>query len=162
MTKTAEDFRNEAAAANKRVRDSNERCDPGDNFVSNWASGLSANLADTKAELLDAGKVGEFTGLYAGDRRVSAKEIKTRFGYAWLLNEAEEGDLVAKRGKVFLPTGKKSRILKELGLVERRETAPAWACMDGEGYGLSGRAWVIIFRTGDKWGSDAKLVEGGA
>lgn len=156
--KTSEDFRKEAAAADKSAADSFERSDT-DGFLSQWASGLTAQLARLKAEIIDDGGTAIFAGLFEGDRRVSAKMIKTKFGSSWLLNEAEEGELIAKRGKVFLPTGEKSRILKELGLAQRKERAPAAAFMNGRGTGLSGSAWPDIFRTGDKWGSDAALLE---
>ena len=68
--------------------------------------------------------------------------------------------MIARRGKKFLPTGKRSRILKELGLAERAELAPAWVCLSGSGTGLAGAMSVGIatFRTGDKWGGDAKLI----
>lgn len=141
MKKTAEDYRNDAAACSKNA--------------------LASNLYLRKADITEMGNTDIFLGLYEGTRRVKAKLIKTKFGECWLINE-DETDLIAKRGKPFLPHSENSRILKGLGLREARERAPAWACMDGKGYGNSGSAWVISFRTGSKWGEDATLVEEGA
>ena len=152
---TSAELRESAAVREQRAADSFERCDT-DGFVSQWASGITARLDRTKADLIDAGKMGEFTGLFEGDRRVKAKIIETKFGSSWLLSD-DETDLIARRGKKFLPVGKRSRILKELALTERLELAPAWACLDGSGTGLASAmsVHVAIFRTGCKWGSDA-------
>tara|TARA_R110000824_G_scaffold66183_5_gene171864 strand:- start:564 stop:1055 length:492 start_codon:yes stop_codon:yes gene_type:complete len=156
---TSAALRESAATRDKRAAESFERCDT-DGFVTQWASGITASLDRTKADLIDADKLGEFTGLFEGDRRVKAKTIETKFGSSWLLSD-DEPDLIARRGKKFLPVGKRSRILKELGLAERRELAPAWACLAGSGTGLAGAASVrvVTFRTGCKWGSDTKLMK---
>jgi hypothetical protein len=156
--KTAEEYRAEATRSYERIRESRERFDT-DGFLSNWASGLGANLANTRADLLDAGKVAKFPGLYEGDRRVKARTIRTKFGNSWLLHE-DEADLIERRGKKFLPWGPRSRIHKSLGLEVRTEMAPAWADYGGSGKGLAGASTVhvAVFRTGDKWGADAVLV----
>jgi hypothetical protein len=155
---TSAALRESAAAKDQQAADSWERCDT-DGFVSQWANNINASLDRRKADLIDEGKLARFKGLYDGDRRVKAKQIETKFGFAWLLHD-DEADLIARRGKKFLPTGKRSRILKKLGLSERTELAPAWACLTGSGSGLSGCASVHVatFRTGCKWGSDAKLI----
>tara|TARA_B100000123_G_scaffold269816_1_gene246604 strand:+ start:1048 stop:1452 length:405 start_codon:yes stop_codon:yes gene_type:complete len=131
-----------------------------DNFLSNWASGLTRSLECARAEISANGGLAEFEGLYEGGRRVKAKHVSTKFGSAWVLDESE-ADLIEKRGKVFLPFGRKSRILRDLGLIQKPETAPAWAVLDGEGRGTGGAhsVRVVIFRTGCKWGSDANEVQ---
>lgn len=156
MTKTAQDYRVDAAASRKREQESWERSDT-DGFLSQWASGISARLSDRKAAILEAGGKAQFLGLYQGDRRVKARMIETRFGCSWLLHD-DETELRAKRGKPFLPTGKRSRVLRGLGLREAWEMAPAWATIMGSGTGLSGcaSAYVGDFRTGCKWGCDAE------
>jgi hypothetical protein len=159
LKKTAQDFRDEAAADRKRREDSWNRSDT-DGFLSQWGSDLSARLSNAKADLLDNDRLAKFSGLFEGDRRVKAREIRTKFGSSWLLHE-DEVDLIDRRGKVFLPWGPRSRIHKELGLSVRTELAPAWACFGGgEGKGLSGchNVHVKTFRTGDKWGQDAVLA----
>jgi len=155
-TKTAEEWREESSKHSRRKMDSIERCDT-DGFVSQWASGLSSQLARKKAEITENDGKDKFWGLYEGDRRVKAMMLDGKWGPYWLLHEDEE-DLRAKRGKPFIPAGTKSRVQKNLGLSQRREWAPAWAKMDGRGTGLSGSAWVATFRSGDKWGGDATLL----
>lgn len=160
MNYSAEEYRESAARKTRDAAESFERCDT-DGFVSQWASGISADLDRAKAALIEAGKVSRFIGLYEGDRRVKAKLISTRFGTSWLLHE-DEAELIRARGKPFLPTGRNSRILKSLNLAERWEYAPAWATLGGgSGTGLGGATGVrvIVFRTGDKWGGDAELEE---
>lgn len=160
MTNTATELRETAARQDQEAAASFERCDT-DGFLSQWASGINASLNRVKADLIENGKVDTFVGLFEGDRRVKAKEIRTKFGSAWLLHDDEQ-DLIRRRGRKFLPTGNRSRILKELGLRQANEEAPAWACISGQGAGLSGAAnsTVITFRTGCKWGTDATEVKG--
>lgn len=152
MTQTAAELRAKAAAAEQEAYDSFERCDT-DGFISQWAHGLSATRDRTQAEILENGGVSEFWGLYECDRRVKARLIDGKFGMSWLLSD-EEAD---KFGRRFIPVGDNSRVQKKLGLSERKELAPAEAVITGQGYGLSGSAWVTTVRTGDKWGSDATL-----
>lgn len=149
------DYRAKAAAARQAERDSFDRCDT-DGFVSQWVSGLSARKYDLMASIEENGGRHEFLGLYQGERRVKARMIFTRFGSSWLLHE-DEVELIQARGKKFMPTGFNSRILKQFGLEERWEMAPAYATYSGNGTGLSGLAScsVVAVRKGCKWGSDA-------
>jgi len=130
-----------------------------DNFLSKWASSLSLDLEWTREKISANDGLAEFDGLFEGKRRVKAKEVSTKFGFAWVLDESE-ADLIDKRGKVFLPFNRNSRVLKNLGLRQGPETAPAWAVLSGEGRGSGGAhtVRVVVFRTGCKWGSDAKEV----
>lgn len=154
-THEAETYRKEAAAIRDRVQESFDRCDT-DGFVSQWAGGLSAQLAETRARLVEAGRVSTFTGLYEGDRRVPAKRLETRFGYSWLLRDDAD---IAHFGRKWIPCGGNSRIQKTLGLRECLETAPAWANLSGRGHGLGGTCWVAVYRTGCEWGTDATKDE---
>ncbi len=157
--KSASDYRAEAQACRDRAEESFERCDT-DGFLSQYCSVISARLADRRAKILDNDGMASFTGLYEGERRVKAKMLNGTYGHYWLLHE-DEAELVAARGKPFLPTGSNSRVLKKLGLAERSELAPAWADTAGNGTGLASVANVYIetYRTGDKWGGDAVLDE---
>ena len=155
--KDADDFRADAAIAIERSAESWERSDT-DGCLTQWACGWTERLSKAKAQIREEGDTAEFIGLWEGDRRVRAKQIETKFGSCWLLHDDEQ-DLIAKRGKKFLPIGEKSRVLKSLGLTQRLERAPAWAALDGSGHGLSGNVWISTFRTGDKWGGDAVLAD---
>lgn len=153
---TIDRLRQQAAAHEAKRQESFERCDT-DGFLSQWASGLNAQLRNRQADILESGGKTRFVGLWEGARRVKAREIETQFGDAWLLHE-DEARLIKARGKKFLPTGHQSRVLKKLGLHEAYEMAPAAAKLDGRGHGLSGSAWVACFRTACKWGGEAEYI----
>ena len=147
-----------AAARNEQAKsDSWERSDT-DGFVSQWASGITADLNREKARISRQEGLDTFNGLYSGDTRIRAKIVNGQYGSVWLIDDCDQH---LTGGRKFIPTGSRSRVQRELGLSERQETAPAWVCTAGSGTGLSGACSVrvITFRTGCKWGSDAKLVK---
>lgn len=147
--------------AEQRRRDREEsfdRCDT-DGFLSQWAHGLNRSKNERQAEIERRGGRDIFWGLYDGDRRVAARMIEGRYGWSWLLSDDE----AERYGRKFIPLGvangkSGSRVQKRLGLTERQELAPARADLDGSGTGLSGTAWVVSVRTGDRWGQDATLA----
>lgn len=155
----AEAARYEAAASNniQNARDSFENCDI-DGFVSQWASGITAELNREKARICRQEGLDTFTGLYSGDTRVRAKVVNGKHGSVWLIDDCDQH---LTGGRAFIPTGERSKVQRELGLSERPELAPAWVCTAGSGNGLAGAhtVRVITFRTGCKWGSDAKLAD---
>jgi len=151
----------EAAACRKRSRESFERCDT-DGFLSQWASDINANLYEEKARIIEQRGMSTFVGLYQGNRRVKARlvegaEFYGRRSWSWLLADEEE----QRFGRKFIPSGKRSRIQKQLGLREASEMAPADAKIHSSGRGLSGcaSARVIHYRIGDRFGADAILIE---
>jgi hypothetical protein len=91
-TKTPEELRKEAAQDRQDAADCFERSDT-DGFVSQWASGMTAQLKDVQA------KIAEYDG-YARFRRVrletvdgkatDARLVKTRYGLKWRLDSADE------------------------------------------------------------------------
>lgn len=151
--KTAQHYREEANRNHQRAQESWERSDT-DGFLTQWSCGLSAQLSNTKADIVENGGKAEFVGLYEGSRRVRARIVESQFGPCWLLHESETG-LISRRNKRFVPCGENSTIQRKLGLKERMELAPAWAKFEGRGNGLSGTVWVSVFRTGNKWGLDS-------
>ena len=155
---TAKQHRKNASKHFQDEAESFERCDT-DGFLSQWSSNINGQLELERARIAEAGGLADFAGLFEGDRRVKAKQVRTKFGAAWVLHE-DEVDLIARRGKVFLPFGENSRILRELGLRQGLEEAPAAACLDGQGRGLGSlhTVHVKVFRTGCKWGSDAREI----
>lgn len=156
MLEMAQESREASKRAAKRRQESWERSDT-DGFLTQWAAGKTSSLENRRCGILENGGKAEFTGLYEGNRRVKAQLREGDWGYFWLLDESET-DLIDRRGKPFLPSGPRSRVLKGLGLAERKEMDWAWAKLDGRGTGLSGTCWVATFRTGDKWGQDAELI----
>lgn len=173
-TKTAEELRAEAADLDRQARESFERCDT-DGFLSQWADGLMARLRRTEADLVEAGNVSEFWGLYrrADGVRVRAKHVtfRSKFHYGtedcWSFRD--ENDRTVKGSKLLRinwenPNGVRTNLWKA-GYEMRRELAPAKAEIAGSGYGLSGSAWVAVTRTDKGYPADAVVVdpaEGGA
>jgi hypothetical protein len=149
---TADQYREAAGAHAQERQDSFERCDT-DGFLSQWASGINSSLNHRLAELAEAGWVSEFPGLFdakTGDR-VPAKIIYVRdqFSYnggmkaLWAIVDPKTEQFTG----VFLPVGENSRKQKKLGFFQKNEIAPANAKIEGRGYGLSGSAWVVTYRT---------------
>ena len=157
----AEKFDGAEKASLQAKEDSFQRSDT-DGFLSQWASGISANVDRMKADICRNQGKWQFTGLYEGDRRVMAKQFTRKFNghysTGWVMRE-DELELIGKRGKPFLPSGDTSRVLRGLGLRERAETDWAWAGINGQGTGLSGTAWAATYRAGDKWGGTAEVIK---
>lgn len=155
-------LRQMAADAHRRSEESFQRCDT-DGFLSQWASDITGRQYSMQAEIAEAGGRAPFSGLYDGDRRVAARLIEQpKFNapwitiYVWRLR----ADEAATYGRRFVPSGRNSRVQRQLGLCERRELAPAMAAIGGRGKGLSGcaSAYVCAERTGDEWGLDSVLA----
>ena len=152
----AEALRAEAKREYALREESFQRSDT-DGFLSQWAHGLQAQKLELAAQIAIRGGLGEFEGLFDGERRVAAKLVESTFNghtvTSWCLHPSER----ERYGRSFVPafTNGKSRILKKLGLTEASELAPAKAVIQGRGRGLSGSAWAAIERTGDPWGRDA-------
>jgi hypothetical protein len=154
------------AAEARNARRIEDQVDPGDCFISSWADGLTASLYREKARIEEQGGMDEFWGLFnLKGERVRAKLIDGKYGMCWALcNEAGQftGKFVAFVGSV--PTAfeytDKAGYMREVkswtkkvanqakkGYREGKEMASAEAFMNGEGHGLSGRAWVAVKRT---------------
>ena len=122
-----------------------------DNFRTLQANRIMKDKAKLQSKIVANGGLGVMAGLYEGERRVSAKIITTKFGKAWLLND-NEADLIKLRGKPYLPFGKTSRVLKNLGLSQCDELAPATAVL------TNCATNVFSYRIGNEWGLDAVKV----
>lgn len=149
---TANEYHQLSRGQIQEREDSFDRCDT-DGFLSQWASGVHSNLYLRLAELAEAGWVSEFPGLFdiKTGERVPAKIIyvKDRFSYNGALKAlwAIVDPKTEKFTGVFLPEGENSRKQKKLGFFQKKEIAPAYAKIDGVGYGLSGSVWVSVYRT---------------
>lgn len=149
---TAEEYRKLSAGSSSAKEESFDHCDT-DGFLSQWAHGLHSSLYSRLAELAENNWMSEFPALFysANNQRVPAKIIyvKDKFSYnggmksLWAIIDQKTGKFTGQ----FLPTGKNSRKQKSAGMYEGVELAPAYAKIDGTGYGLSGRAWVSVYRT---------------
>jgi hypothetical protein len=147
----AERLRQEAAKHRQDREDSFERSDT-DGFLSQWASGLSAQLKDAQAQIEENDGMADHRGLFrkSDGKRIRAKIIDSRYGRCWAICGAD-GEFTGQ----FFPTGENSRKQKAAGLYEDWEQAPSWAKFGGSGYGLSGQAWVEVYRKDGGYPEDA-------
>lgn len=152
-------LREEAKACEANVHESRERCDT-DGFLSQWASGITAQLKRAQAELLDAGKTATFPGLYRrrDGARIRAKLINAQYGWCWAFCDAQ--GVFTRR---FLPDTRTRRAkLWREGFEVRDEQAPAWARISGSGHGLSGctSCYIDVYRTDGGYPDNAISAEG--
>jgi hypothetical protein len=153
---TAQEHRDAAARAEQEAFDSFERCDT-DGFLSQWASGLTAQLHRRQADLEDAGGVAEFWALYDAEtgERIRAKLIDGQYGLCWALCDAND-KFTGTFYKSKYGEGTARTKMAKAGLVERRdELVAAKAVMQGKGTGLSGTAWVATVRCDKGYPDDA-------
>ena len=144
MAKTATQHRQDASDAELRKSESIERSDT-DGFLSQWANGITADLARARAKVADNDGKAEFRGLFTEDgTRVEAKIIINRWNQSsWMLTRKAE----AEHGRRFIPACKSrgtSRIQKALKLHEEQEMANALAVTTGSGTGLAGACSVHV------------------
>lgn len=180
---TAAEHREAAAKAEQSAADSFERSDT-DGFLSQWASGLSAQKHRLAAEIAENGGKDEFPGLFdAAGRRVKAKIVKVVDQYRGFGRERKELWLVLDandKAMHWVPRQSSRRWVQDeglgnghmeegiapskrskmygLGLHEGMEEAPAEAFIDGVGHGLSGRAWASVKRTDKGYPADAVVM----
>lgn len=137
MTETAEQLREQAAEHERRREESWQRSDT-DGFLSQWASGLSAQLARRKADIVEAGGKAEFRVIFDSDGNlVPSKTVETKYGLRRVTLDAN-----GRFDRWFShATGPRSNFAKA-GFREGYVLHSATAKMDGRGRGLSGSAWV--------------------
>jgi hypothetical protein len=136
-----------------------------DGFLSQWASGINADLSREKANLLKTGGYSQFPVLCDAEGKVLAEKVY-RFAdkfrpdqwnapmvRRWKLSDED----AAKYGRKWIPVAgyKASRIQKQLGLHEESRWFPAVAKITTGGRkstGLSGcaNAFVAVFKVGEE------------
>ncbi len=140
---TADEHRAAAAENVARAEESFARSDT-DGFVTQWASGLTAQLHRRQAEIEDNGGKAYFWVVVDEDGSyVPSRLIDTRYGEKVAIFATQED--AERRGGRVIKWIKRSA-LKRHGLRWGAFLAPAQAYMDGRGYGLSGTAWVAVRR----------------
>ena len=159
-TLTAAEYREKAAECDRRRQESFERCDT-DGFVTQFVDGKSRALYQTKAEIAENGGVAEFDGLFLIEtgERVKAVQRHGEWGYYWMLLGDDD-----KPTGTFIPHSKGTKRSKmfKMGMMTKRELAPADARFAGGGYGFSGLATLYIetYRTDDGYPADAVVFNG--
>jgi hypothetical protein len=161
-TLTAEDHRALAAQKEQDKEDSFQRCDT-DGFLSQWASGLSAERHRLAADIKDNGGRWEFRALFdLNGNLVAAKQIETVYGTSWGLLESDDPKAQIKGWFNASRAQNEARRLKanaakgyRMGTV----LAPAAAVYQGRGHGLSGTCWVSAVRTDGGFSRDVEIVD---
>ncbi len=160
-TQTPETLRAAAAAADKEAADSFERCDT-DGFVSQWASGLTADKLRRQAQIVEDGGMAVFPALFDLDTNapVPARLVKTRYGTKFAVF-ATAADALANHANViaWIDPFVSEKTLARKGYKVADVWAPAVADITGTGHGLSGSAWVITRRTDGGFDPNAKLAD---
>jgi hypothetical protein len=136
-----------AKACEERAEESFQRCDT-DGFLSQWASGMTAQLHRRQAAIAEAGGKAWFRCVVDADGNlVPAKHIRTRYGSKIAVFATLE-DAQGRGGQVVKWISETERALAKHGLRWGQFQADAQAYMDGQGTGLSGTAWVATRRVG--------------
>jgi|DEB19_MinimDraft_3_1074340.scaffolds.fasta_scaffold33572_2 hypothetical protein len=155
-SETANDLRAQAAQHEQDAHESWERSDT-DGFLSQWASGISAQVKLAQARIVENGGVAEFPALFDLDGNfVPSKAIETRYGMRWMVL-----DSAGKATGEFLPYFPARRdTLAKRGYVEGFVTRPAIAKTTGSGRGLSGLCSVRVatFPADNPWESPVSVV----
>lgn len=138
----AESLDGKSAQRLEEKRKSFERCDT-DGFLSQWASGVCSDKDLEQAAILRNGGhalfpvlVDKETGEVVADR---VHTFQNNFAYGTVTKWKVDAE---KYGRTWLPTGKKSRVQKTLGLEEQERWFPAYADLKSNGTGMSGNVWV--------------------
>jgi hypothetical protein len=144
MTDEAQKLRDEAAQAEQAKADSIERSDT-DGFLSQWASGLTAQEKRLQAEIVEAGGIATFKRemLETLDGYPApAKLIGTKYGLAWAF-EDEDGKFT---GEFISAHPKRTSTMEGKGYRETETlfVAPAKATIKGGGTGLAGAASCFV------------------
>lgn len=145
---TARRLRAEAARHEADAAESFERCDT-DGFVSQWASGLNAQLAREQADIEEAGGVATFFRESLTDldgNPVAAKLIRGKYGLCWAMLDGEDnftGEFVSAH-----PVRESTMERKGYREVKSEFVAPAkaihWAPPGAKGLGGATSVQVII------------------
>ena len=147
-TQTPEALRQEARRQDSLAEESFQRCDT-DGFLTQWAHGLTAEKCRLQAQIEENGGVWEFPALFDLEgNRVRAKLISTydRFRYGYRDVWAFCDEIGRFTGQFLNAFPKRESTMAKKGYREGREDAPAKADIRGNGYGLSGTAWVAAVR----------------
>ena len=88
MTRTAEEWRQEARDARKRSFDSFERCDT-DGYLSQWAATQMGQRYDLLATIAEEGGFWFMEVADLDGNLLDARYVETRYGWSWVWDDAD-------------------------------------------------------------------------
>lgn len=145
-TDTAAALRTEAARHEREAAESFERCDT-DGFLSQWGSGMNAELARRSADIAEAGGVWTFerTRLQTADGQpTDARMVDTRYGRRWRLDSTDQW-------LPYMPARESTLGKRGYREVTETEVAPAkaihWAPEGARGLSGATSVQTVIIRT---------------
>ena len=139
---TPAELREQAATADRARQESWDRSDT-DGFVSQWASGLTANKLRLEAEVIENDRVWQFPALFDLDgNRARAKLHNGGYGPCWMFCDSND----RPTGKFITAFPARESTMAKKGYREGMEDAPAKAeIMGGSGTGLAGAASCLLY-----------------
>ena len=147
----AQRLRQSARQNSIEAEQSFERCDT-DGFLSQWASGISAEADKTNAKILEGGGLMEFPAVFTLDGKFQPSvTIVTQYGTAWILTD-DSGTFL--QPPVYLPfSPKREATIKNKGFTIGRVLRPAIAKIVG-----NKRAYVDIVPRGRYSDAPASVI----
>lgn len=150
---TAAALRAAASQHRQNAAESFDRCDT-DGFVSQWASGINARVADRNAEIADHGGMWTFERVVlerTDGTPVEARAVQTRYGMKWRV-DATDSWLAYRPARVstLAKHGYRERTETEVAPARAITSAPAGA----RGFSGLTSVSVVIIRT------DARKADG--
>lgn len=144
-TKTAAEYNAEAAQHDQNAADSFERCDT-DGFLSQWASGINAQVARANAKIAEAGGIATFSRLRLvtlDGQETDARKVRTKYGTKWRLDSADQW-------LAYEPARESTLAKHGYKEIEELIVAPAkarsWAPDSARGMSGATSVQVIVFR----------------
>ncbi len=144
LTPFVENLRQEAVDSRKSASDSFDQSDT-DGFLSQWASGLTAQKATAEADLIEAGGVSAKQALFDLEgNQVPAKRIPSKFGYnqsCWAILDGWDWDESRYTGE-FISDAKQQKTFEKKGYRKGVVLAPVEIELVGSGMVNVTVAWV--------------------
>lgn len=142
LTKTADEYRAEAAEQSAEAAASFERCDT-DGFASQAASTIMSSLNRLKAEIVEQGGTWEFPALFDLDGNLlNAKQFRGKYGWSWAIRDADDELLGYLSPSTAQDEARRRAANAKKGYNIGTIRAEAYAINTGDGHGFSGLASV--------------------
>lgn len=158
--KKAEELREMARRNNQEARDSFDRCDT-DGFLSQWASGITAEKYRLRADIAENGGMWTFAALFDLEGNlIPAREVHGQYGSFWSLLDGE-GNRTDRTFSESQAQNETVRIRNDAkkGFYVGTVLAPAWVATRGQS---ATSVACHIERADGGWNPDVLVIDNGA